>query len=251
MNANSADSSDAVADSVRPIARTSLSDEIIAQIIGLIKRDVLRPGDRLPPERELCKRFGVGRSSLREALRSLGAMGVIDGRVGEGTFVSDNQQFIQKALQWGMLLNRKMVGDLIETRLMLESETAFWAAQRAGEEDMGRIEGALADMASALEDSAQFLAADMRFHLAVAGATQNALLAGLLEATRGYLQEWIERSLAEEGRAPDRARLSLQQHECIANALRAGDAQAARTAMVEHVLSSSEDLRAQFAAASG
>ena len=249
MNLNNADSSNSVAANVRPIARTSLGEEIMAQIVDLIKRDVLRPGDRLPPERELCKRFGVGRSSLREALRSLSAMGVIDGRVGEGTFVSDNQQFVQKALQWGMLLNRKMVGDLIETRLMLESETAFWAAQRAAEEDMRRIEEALSDMAEALEDGAQFLAADVRFHLAVAGATQNALLASLLEATRGYLQAWIERSLAEEGRALDRARLSLQQHEDIVRALRAGDAQAARTAMVEHVLSSSEDLRAQFTAA--
>lgn len=250
MRVNSPDSTSAVAASVRPIARTSLSEEIIAQIVDLIKRDVLRPGDRLPPERELCKRFGVGRSSLREALRSLSAMGVIDGRVGEGTFVSDNQQFVQKALQWGMLLNRKMVGDLIETRLMLESETAFWAAQRATEEDLRRIEHALSEMASALDDGALFLAADVRFHLAVAGATQNALLASLLEATRGYLQEWIERSLAEEGRAPDRARLSLAQHQRIAHALRLGDAQAARRAMVEHVLSSSEDLRAHFAAGS-
>ena len=76
------DSSHPLADRLRPVARTSLSEEIMAQIMDLIGHSVLRPGDRLPPERELCKRFGVGRSSLREALRSLSAMGVVEGRVG-------------------------------------------------------------------------------------------------------------------------------------------------------------------------
>lgn len=240
------DSSHVLADRLRPVARTSLSEGIMAQIMDLIQHSVLRPGDRLPPERELCKRFGVGRSSLREALRSLSAMGVVEGRVGDGTFVNDNQQFVQKALQWGMLLDRKIVGDLIETRLMLESETAFWAAQRGGVEDLCCVEEALAQMEEALYDSTLFLEADLRFHMAVASATQNTLLASLLEATRGYLQEWIERSLAEEERALDRARLSLEQHVQIVSALRQGDGQRARTAMVEHVLSSSQDLRAHF-----
>jgi len=95
------DASNALSDRLRPVARTSLSEEIIAQIMDLIQRNVLRPGDRLPPERELCKRFGVGRSSLREALRSLSAMGVVEGRVGEGTFVNDNQQFVQKSAAVG------------------------------------------------------------------------------------------------------------------------------------------------------
>ena len=150
------DAFNALSDRLRPVARTSLSEEIIAQIMDLIQRNVLCPGDRLPPERELCKRFGVGRSSLREALRSLSAMGVVEGRVGEGTFVNDNQQFVQKALQWGMLLDRKMVGDLIETRLMLESETVFWAAQRGEKEDIHPVEEALAQMRGALDDRSLF-----------------------------------------------------------------------------------------------
>lgn len=233
------------ADSMRPVVRTSLSDEIITQILDLIKRNVLAPGDRLPPERELCKRFGVGRSSLREALRSLSVMGILDGRVGEGTFVNDNHQFLEKALQWGMLLDHKKVQDLVETRLMLESENAFWAAERAREEDLSAIEEALVEMKQALDDPVKFLAADLRFHLQIAQATQNTILAGLLEATRGYLQEWIERSLAEPTRADARARLSLEQHGRIVGALRAGDGQAASQAMRDHLLSSGEDLKVQ------
>ena len=77
-------------------------------MVDLISRDVLKPGDRLPSERELCKRFGVGRSSLREALRSLAVMGIIDGRVGDGTFVSDsNKRYLEKTLQWGCCLTVK------------------------------------------------------------------------------------------------------------------------------------------------
>ncbi|MCE2447349.1 MAG: FadR family transcriptional regulator, partial [Candidatus Latescibacteria bacterium] len=68
----------AAAAAMRPVQRTSVSDEIITQITDLIERNVLKPGDRLPPERELCKRFQVGRSSLREALRSLSMMGLLD-----------------------------------------------------------------------------------------------------------------------------------------------------------------------------
>jgi GntR family transcriptional regulator, transcriptional repressor for pyruvate dehydrogenase complex len=125
---------------MRPVIRTSLSDEIVEQIIDLISRDVLKPGERLPSERELCKKFGVGRTSLREALRSLAVMGILDGRVGEGTFVStNNKKYLEKTLQWGLLLDRKKVEDLIETRLMLESQTAFLASQRATKQNLQEI----------------------------------------------------------------------------------------------------------------
>ena len=70
------------------------SDKIVEQIIDLIAQEVLKPGERLPSERELCTMFGVGRTSVREALRSLSVMGILDGRVGEGTFVCDNGEEI-------------------------------------------------------------------------------------------------------------------------------------------------------------
>ena len=89
---NQRDQSNESLDEVSPIRRTSLSDKIIEQIINLISRKVLKPGQRLPSEKDLCKRFGVGRTSIREALRSLAVMGILDGRVGEGTFVSKNNQ---------------------------------------------------------------------------------------------------------------------------------------------------------------
>ena len=125
------------ASAMRPVHRNSLSDEIVEQLTGLISRGVLKPGERLPSEKELCLKFGVGRTTIREALRSMAVMGILNGRVGEGTFVSvDGQKYLEKTLQWGLLIDRKSVNDLVETRLMLESQTAYAAAARATEENL-------------------------------------------------------------------------------------------------------------------
>ena len=234
---------------MKPVTRTSLSDEIVEQIIDLIARDVLKPGERLPPERELCKKFGVGRSSLREALRSLGVMGILDGRVGEGTFVSrNNKKYLEKILQWGLLIDRKKVEDLIETRLMLESQTAFLAAQRATADNFEEIEEALRGMAGSIKQPEKYLEFDLQFHLVIARSTQNSILYSLLSMIRGYLQEWIKASLADPltPKAEMRAELSLQEHKEILRALRKSHAAATRQAMIDHILSSSVDLQAHI-----
>jgi len=241
---------DLAVESMKPVSRTSLSDEIVQQIIELISREVLKPGDRLPSERELCKKFGVGRTSLREGLRSLAVMGILDGRVGEGTFVSpSNSKYLAKSLQRGLLLDRKKVQDLIETRLMLESQTAYLAAQRASEASLGEIEQAIQQMAKHLAQPEKYLEFDLQFHLAIARATQNSILFNLLSMTRGYLQEWIKESLAEprNSRLGLRARLSVREHRKILEALRNGDAEAARQSMTDHILSSSTDLQKHIA----
>ena len=237
---------DSPMDEMRPVTRTSLSDEIVEQIIDLISRDVLKPGERLPPERELCKRFGVGRSSLREALRSLAVMGILDGRVGDGTFVANNnKKYLEKILQWGLLLDRKTVEDLIDTRLMLESQTAFLAAQRATTENLQQLEETLRGLEESIEQPEKYLEFDLQFHLVIARATQNSILYSLLSMTRGYLQEWIKGILAEPSTpgARTRAKLSLKEHRAIFQALQDGNAEEAREAMTEHILSSSVDLQ--------
>ena len=125
---------------IQPIRKKAISDEIVDQLIDLISRNKLAPGERLPAERDLCRQFGVGRTTLREALRSLATLGIIEGRVGEGTFISeDSSRHLEKSLQWGLLLDEKGVEDLIETRLMLECQTAEAAAERAGPDDIAAI----------------------------------------------------------------------------------------------------------------
>src|SRR5215467_9607799 len=123
------------------VPRLSLSDHIVEQIADLIARGALKPGDRIPSEKQLCEKFGVGRTSVREALRSLAVMGVLQSHMGDGTFVAtDASRFLERSFHWGLLLNSKVVEDLIETRLMLESHNAQVAAAKAREEDLVRME---------------------------------------------------------------------------------------------------------------
>jgi len=242
------------AGAMRPVNRNSLSDEIVEQLTGLISRGVLKPGERLPSEKELCLRFGVGRTTIREALRSMAVMGILNGRVGEGTFVSvDGQKYLEKTLQWGLLIDPKSVTDLVETRLMLESQTAYAAAARATVENLQEIEEALEGMRRSSDRPDEYLEHYLRFHLAIARATQNSILFKLLTMTRGYLQTWIRESLSKPSSRKMRARAhsSVREHERILLALRKREPEEARQAMTDHILSSSRDFQAQVNAKPG
>jgi GntR family transcriptional repressor for pyruvate dehydrogenase complex len=232
-------------DSLRPISRLSLSDGIVAQLIDLISRGVLKPGERMPSEKQLCQQFAVGRTSVREALRSLSVMGILESHAGDGTFVSeDNSRYLEKTLQWSLLLDRKVLDDLIETRLTLESETCSLAAQRARPEDLQEMSAAVEGM-----EPDNYLNFDLRFHLAVARASQNSILFQLLSMIRGYLQTWIKETLSAPSAHDSelRAGKSIAEHRKVLSALETGNAEDARRAMREHILSSSADLRACLA----
>jgi len=232
----------------KPIKRTSLSSEIVEQIIDLISRAELKPGEQLPSERELCKIFGVGRTSIREAIRSLTTMGVLDGRVGRGTFVCNNSNYLERTLQWGFLLDQNSIQDLVETRLMLECETARLAADRATTGELEEIEKAYGEMVAAGDDTDQFLQADLRFHLLIGKATQNSILNRLLGMTRSSLQEWIRAALHKPSPTETRKRVSLtlRQHCEILDALKNRDAVRAGEAIREHIVSSIADVEAHL-----
>jgi GntR family transcriptional repressor for pyruvate dehydrogenase complex len=228
------------------VPRLSLSDHIVEQIAELIARGALKPGDRIPSEKQLCEKFGVGRTSVREALRSLSVMGVLRSHMGDGTFVAtDASRFLERSFHWGLLLNSKVVEDLIETRLMLESHNAQLAAAKAREEDLVRMEESISLMETNVANPAEYLEADLQFHLAIAQATQNSILQSLLSTTRGYLQAWIQETLARPDRTEKRARLSITEHKRIVRALRNKDGDGARQAMAAHILSSSADLKSR------
>src|SRR5437763_5915672 len=146
------------------VPRLALSDHIVEQIADLIARGALKPGDRIPSEKQLCEKFGVGRTSVREALRSLAVMGVLEAHMGDGTFVSGNAgRFLERSFQWGLLLNSKVVEDLIETRLMLESHTAYLAAATAASADLDLMEESVRQMEAYVADPGQYLEHDLQF----------------------------------------------------------------------------------------
>src|ERR1700761_933937 len=116
----------------RPVQKSSISDDIVKQVLKQISAGNLLPGQRLPSERELCKQFQTGRSSLREALRCLSIMGVLTARVGEGTTVAaDSSKFLGTIMEWRVITGRFELINLMEVRLALEGLAAASAAERA------------------------------------------------------------------------------------------------------------------------
>src|SRR5208282_4095116 len=208
---------------LKPAQRISLSDNIVEQLTGLIAREELKPGERIPSEKQLCLQFGVGRTSVREALKSLSVIGILESHAGDGTFVSASyDRYLERAFQWGLLLDRKAVNDLGETRLLLETHTTYLAARRATADDLAAMERAVQGMEDYVADRKRYLEHDLQFHLLIAQATQNTILGNLLSTIRGYLQNWAEQTLATS--PPEdptsRAALSIKQHKKILRALK-------------------------------
>ncbi len=215
-----------------PIDKTSLSEEIAGQIMSLVSSGDLMPGQKLPSERELCLRFGVGRSSLREALRCLTIVGVLETRVGEGTFLAMNRdKFIGKVLEWRVATERKNVENLMKVRLALETETASNAALNTTEDEVRKLEALLAKMKASIGNPEQVAATDIAFHLGIAEASCNELIFDLLTLIRSQL----EQGLMKVSAFPGASEIAYNEHVLILNAIRARDPESAKALMRVHI----------------
>lgn len=217
---------------VRPIRKTSISDDIVQQIITLISNGDLKAGQRLPSERDLCVKFAASRSSLREALRCLSIMGVLTARPGEGTSVAmDGSKFMETVLQWRMSTEQHDIEDLMEVRMALESVTAASAARNAEGQDLKKLEDLVARMEESVGDARRFAALDLEFHLGLAKASNNKLILDLVTVIRGQLERGVARVL----QLPDAMPLSVQEHREILQAVIKKDSEQACAAMQNHL----------------
>jgi GntR family transcriptional repressor for pyruvate dehydrogenase complex len=217
---------------IRPIQKSSISDEIVQQIITLISNGDLKAGQRLPSERELCKEFGTGRSSLREALRCLSIMGVLKARVGEGTSVAvDGSKFMETVLNWRLVTEQHDIENLMEVRIALEGVAAASAARRGNEKDLQHLQDLLKKMEASIGDAKKFGALDLDFHLGVAKAAENQLILDLVSMIRGQLERGVTKVLL----VPQAMPLSLKEHTAIFQAVKKKEPEAARAAMQAHL----------------
>lgn len=219
---------------VRPVQKNSISDEIVQQVMKQISSGSLQPGQRLPSERELCKQFNAGRSSLREALRCLSIMGVLTARVGEGTSVATSgSKFLGTVMEWRVITERYDVRNLMEVRLALEGLAAASAAERATDEEMAELDGLLEEMVESIGDAKRFSAHDLEFHLVIARASRNDALVDMLTMIRGQLARAVTTVLKLKNAMP----LSLEEHKAIVKAIHKRNGEAARKAMQSHLSS--------------
>jgi len=171
-----------------------VSDAISEQILKLISTGALRPGDALPPQRQLASQLGVSLSSLREALRGLAAIGVIEIKRGCGTYVCDHAAAaLVKQFDWALILQEEETRELFEARRVIEVSVAGYAAQRATPQQVEDLKALGAAMMSSWQarDLQSLEQQDLRFHLAIAEAAGNSLLLHLAQSLYAVVEQFI------------------------------------------------------------
>lgn len=225
-----------------PVERSKLYEQIVEQIQGRIERGELRAGDRLLPERELAASFGASRTAVREALKTLAQMGLVDMRPGRGTIVTDNtSDAMRSSLDLMMRVGRLSSPDaLVELRAIIEPEIAALAAERASDEHIAMLRDATATMERSLSQADVYIAADSRFHRTLALATRNPLIVALADSIVDLLAEQRTRIFSVPG-GPERGQVY---HKTLLDAVERRDAERARTAMRAHLAQVSVDVSA-------
>ncbi len=218
--------------SVQQVKRTRVYQEIVAQIKALIAQGRIQPGDRLPPERELADLFKASRNSVRDALRVLEQMGLIESRQGDGNYVRAlSPEALTEPLASLLLQSREQMRELWEVRRIFEPAVAEYAAQRAAPEELEELEAILDEQEVQIARGSTALEQDTAFHYRLAEAARNPLMLRVTDTMMSLLRASRERSL-QQG---DRPRHSLAGHRRILEALRAGDPGGARATMLQHL----------------
>jgi GntR family transcriptional repressor for pyruvate dehydrogenase complex len=226
----------------QPIYPTRVSDNAVDQILNLIAEGRLKPGDRLPSERELVRQLEVSRTSVREALRALEAKGIIEVRPGSGSFIRGNGQE-EAGPNWvpWLLAHRQEIMQLVELREALETRAAYLAATRTSQEQIEAMKNAIDRMSEAIEngDPDLTIQADKAFHESVAKACGNELIAYLLNAANEALADPRGAILS----LPGRAAKSLAEHRLIWQAIANRNPEQAEAAVLHHIEGVVKDLK--------
>ena len=219
-------------ESFEPIKRRKIYAEIASQIHGLIEDGRLKPGDRLPPERDLAEMFGVSRTSVRDAIRVLEMGGLVEPRHGEGTIVREGPiDAIVSPLAGALAASKDLTADLFDMRKMLEPPLARAAALRATAEDLDALREIMSRQAEQNRQGNVAIAEDTAFHYQIATAAKNQVVLRVIDVIMDLLRESRVRSL--QGRA--RAERSLAGHRRIFAAIQGRDPEAAAGAMRLHI----------------
>lgn len=218
--------------SVAPVARTKLTESVFEQLLSYVVSGSWKAGDRIPPERDLCQQLGIARTSLREALKAMELVGMLDSRVGDGTFVCPRSEFLCRPLLWAFTgTDREELREVMEARTIIEENLAGLAAERGSDEQIKGIAAAVQMMRDSIARGESILEADMAFHMAVSTAAQNGVLLNAVQLLRNLMRQWIYYKLL----MPDITEVVLARHIAIYKAIAARKPGAARAAMRRHL----------------
>lgn len=229
---------------VKPIRKTSVAEEIIAQLKDLIETDQITPGAKLPGERELAQMFAVSRASVREALKALSLLGIIENRPGNGTYLTDSaDRWPQEHFKILLSLKKSALFEIFEVRKSMDGTAARLAARRRNEDDVQAMRKALDGMARNLSDANAYSIYELEFHRAVIDAAKNQVIASLTDTLYRMLQETRERFrvLLE---SPDEHRAwDYRNHVRVFERIKQKDEEGAYESMIIHLTEFEKYLR--------
>jgi GntR family transcriptional regulator, transcriptional repressor for pyruvate dehydrogenase complex len=213
------------------VRRNRLSEQVAEQLQHFILH-TLKPGDKLPPERQLAESFGVSRSSVREAIRALELIGLVEPRQGMGTVIRDDSADPSvNPLTSVLMQKRRMLAELLDVRSIVEPPLARRAASHATPEQIARLDELVRRQREKLARGESTIDEDSEFHYAIATAANNAVILKVLDVLMDLLRETRERTLQVQGR-PQK---SIRAHELIVDAIRRRDPKGAEQAMRDHI----------------
>lgn len=226
---------------VNPIQKRKLYQDVVERLMQRIEAGEIRPGDQLPPERELMDVYGVGRPAVREALQAMERSGIVEISHGERAKVvvpTARDLILQIASGTRHLLQSQpdMLDHLKEARLFLEVGTARMAAQKAEPQDVEALRERIEEQRAALTQMERFLACDMAFHREIARISGNPIFPAVIEAVFQWAGDYYQPLV----RAPGAEQLTLEEHTRLVDAIAAHDADAAEAAVRAHVTRSNE-----------
>ena len=220
----------------KPIKRKRLYVEVMEQIEQLIADGILKPGDKLTSERELADSLKVSRSSVREAFSALDLMGILESRPGEGTFVrAVPAEEAYKPLALMLLLDKQNNNDVLEARKILESESAYLAAERVTEESLEKMKKCLLEMEKDLETDSTGESPDAQFHFIIAESTQNRVMEKLMHAISDLVVITMKMSREKMLLKAGNQEKLFTQHKRIFKAIESKNPHLARARMCEHL----------------
>jgi len=214
------------------VRRGRVYEDVVRQIQAFLSSGQLKPGDKLPPERELARRFQVSRSSLRDAIRTLELVGLVRSRQGEGTVVCDlSPDALLSPLSTMLGRRRELVGELLDVRKMIEPGLAARAAAHATPDQIAHLEDVLGRQRQKMRRGEFPIDEDTEFHYTIALAARNGVVRKLMD----LLMDLLRDSRASGLQVPGRLSRSLTGHRRILTAVRRHDARGAETAMRRHL----------------
>jgi GntR family transcriptional repressor for pyruvate dehydrogenase complex len=236
---------------VTNVERDPVSEQVVAQLLGMVRAGNLKPGDRLPSERDLAHSFGVSRPTIREAVRALAVLGVLKTRHGGGIYVSElRAEELLGPLQFFLSLEETSVESLYDARQLIEGGIAARAAAAASPADVAKLRELIVQQKAALNDPNAYRLLDIAFHEHIHTLGANPFLSRAATSLNTLGLEF--RTVASE--STQVIAQSLLDHAAIVAALAANDANAAEEAMRQHmrnVLHSTRESMAQARAAKG